>query len=142
MTDLLTDLLVDLIGGVDGAINSAFNSLMNTCFNAEYELIHPHLNDPHCLNIKEGGIGIPHLNTRNKISETLKNKQWTLEHYRHLCECNKGKNKNKPCSDYQKKQLSEYNKGMKVLCKDGYRVRVKGDDIEYYLSRGYHIGMK
>lgn len=109
---------------------------------AEYELIHPHLNDSHCLNIKEGGIGIPHLNTRNKISETLKNKQWTLEHYMHMCECNKGKNKNRPCPDYQKKQLSEYNIGMKVLCKDGYRVRVKGDDIEYYLSRGYNFGMK
>lgn len=109
---------------------------------AEYELIHPHLNDPHCLNIKEGGIGIPHLNTRNKISETLKNKQWTPEHYKHMCECNKGKNKNRPCTDHQKQFLSEYNKGARHMSNGIERHYVLKDQVEYYLSRGYHFGMK
>jgi hypothetical protein len=108
---------------------------------AEYELIHPHLNDPHCLNLKEGGV-FPDLAMRNKISNTLKDRKLPPEHYKHVCEGNKGKNKNRPCPEYQKQFLSEYNKGMKFLCKNGDRIRVKGETIQYYLSRGYHFGMK
>lgn len=108
---------------------------------SEYELIHSHLNDPKCLNLKEGGV-FPDLVIRNKISDTLKDRKLPPEHYKHVCEGNKGKNKNRPCPEHQKQILSEYNKGIKFLTKDGHTVRVKGDDIEYYLSRGYHYGMK
>lgn len=108
---------------------------------AEYELIHPHLNDPHCLNIKEGGIGIPHLNTRNKISEKLTGRTRSLESRQKQSETNKGR-EGSPCPEYQKQFLSEYNKGARHMSNGIERHYVSKDQVEYYLSRGYHFGMK
>ncbi len=73
---------------------------------AEYDLIHPWLNHPDCLNLMEGGFGgdsFSNLSEERK-QEISKKKSESL----------KGKNKGKKLSEVQKQHLSEINKGKKL----------------------------
>lgn len=92
---------------------------------AEYDLIHPWLNHPDCLNLKEGGLGgyvyekptygfkgHNHTEeTKQKISESLKGKSYLTDAGREkISKIHKGK----PKSEAQKQKTSESLKGHKT----------------------------
>lgn len=105
----------------------------------EYEIIHPCLNDPMCLNIAEGGKFGRHPQTeetRNKISKGLKGKKFKKTHE----PWHKGKT-----GVYSKEriiQISEQHKSTKWMTLNNYHIRVKQEDINHYLELGYHLGRK
>lgn len=139
---------------------------------AEYNIIHPWLNNQMCLNLIEGGTGgaLSEISRKN-MSETKKGKAtwnkgktgiYSKETLEMMSNSHKGK-KLSPCSEERKKKISESNKGKhngyhhtkeaKQKCgkatkdtnwinKDGERKRVKDEELQKYLSAGWCKGRK
>ena len=120
---------------------------------AEYDIIHPCLNDPLCLNTKEGGyisddairkraekrVGyIWSEEKRKQISDKLKGVKHNAERVKNNSLAQTGKQESDETR--QKKALDTHNR--RWMCKDGKRIYPNKDKCDYYLSLGYHFGMK
>ena len=117
----------------------SFHNSQEELDKAEYELIHPYLNDPYCLNIAEGGKSNRHPQseeTRKKISKGLKGKKYKKTHQSWL------KGKHGVFSKERLNQISEQHKNTKWMTLNNHHVKAKENEINHYLELGYHFGRK
>ena len=122
-------------------------------FNAEYLLIHPCLNDPLCLNIKEGGSGgsykginkgIKHSNDWN---EKVSKNNWLCnldsgkydEIYKNWCETMKVVQKNPEVRQKHRDYKNEYYKTHESPMKDRIMPESEKNQISISLKRYYNI---
>lgn len=96
----------------------SFHDTQDELNEAEYNIIHPWLNHPMCLNLCDGGhTGTHSEEMRKKISESNKGKTKSEEHRKHIGEASKGRKpwnkgiKTGPLSEELKRKLSEVHKG-------------------------------
>lgn len=88
----------------------AFYNTQEELNNAEYDIIHPYLNNPNCLNLRDGGnCGEYSEETKKKISESLKSlykdHPEIIENMKNTKRLNK-----KPISEETKSKMSESHK--------------------------------
>lgn len=130
---------------------------------AEYDIIHPHLNNNMCLNLMEGGgnTGSPSIETRIKISKSLlgnvpvnkgKHGYWhmTDEQKQKLSNSIKGHRNYRPGlpSPFKGKhhtkesiqKIRDINKGSKWMNDGEHDYYIKKEQIEQYLELGYVFG--
>ena len=115
---------------------------------AEYEIIHPWLNNKMCLNLMEGGAlnALKSNETKQKISLALTGKKHSAIHILHNRERHIGQiawNKGLvlgPLSDTCKEKISKQISNKKWMNKDGINKRVPLENISLYLEKGFILG--
>lgn len=124
---------------------------------AEYDTIHPWLNNPMCLNLMEGGNGgAPSKETAKKISSTLKGRPTNAERWltgkprpeetrKKISETMKGRpanNKGKKMSPETVKKATETRiaRHAKWVTNGMYNYLASELEIQKYLDNGFHFG--
>lgn len=125
----------------------AFYNTQEELNQAEYDIILPWLNNKMCLNLKEGGGNNKLSNeSKKKISKNRKGIPTSKETRKKMSNSHNGQipwNKGIPCSEKTKQRCREATSRKRWLTRNNEKpIYVDIDDVDYYLSLGYHFGRK